>query len=177
MSMKCDLKICGFGLARAPLETHAVSEYVAATSKMVPCTWASVELFYLYLSYRNVVCGLYFLGTGTGTLLFAGKDLVHQLHLIMEVIKFWSQNLSNIPTLLVRHWIFHFVFAVEIGSPTEEDIGSLNESAKQYLRQLPCLDPQSFLVKFLNVPHLAIDLMEKMLKFDPRRRITGSVSL
>ncbi|CAN6935558.1 unnamed protein product [Brassica oleracea] len=28
---KCDLKICGFGLARAPLETHAVSEYVAAT--------------------------------------------------------------------------------------------------------------------------------------------------
>ncbi|WZZ66685.1 hypothetical protein YC2023_078055 [Brassica napus] len=38
--------------------------------------------------------------------------------------------------------------------------------------ELPCLDPQSFLVKFPNVPHLAIDLMEKMLKFDPRRRIT-----
>ncbi|KAJ4884974.1 Mitogen-activated protein kinase 6 [Raphanus sativus] len=31
VSKKCDLKICCFALARAPLETHAVTEYVAAT--------------------------------------------------------------------------------------------------------------------------------------------------
>ncbi|KAG2324716.1 hypothetical protein Bca52824_007444 [Brassica carinata] len=143
VSMKCELKICGFALARAPLETHAVTEYVAATR-----WYHAPELLLNSSTYTSAIdmwsVGCIFVELMTGTLLFPGKDHVHQLRLIMELI----------------------------GSPTEEDIGSLNESAKQYLRQLPCLDRQSFLVKFPNVPHLAIDLMEKMLKFDPRQRIT-----
>ncbi|KAF3515626.1 hypothetical protein DY000_02061792 [Brassica cretica] len=91
MSMKCDLKICGFGLARAPLETHAVTE--------------------------NVVLGCIF--------------LERYWHTALP----WKRSCSSASS----------DYGVEIGSPTEEDIGSLNET---------------------------IDLMEKMLKFDPRRRIT-----
>ena len=68
--------------------------------------------------------------------------------------------------------VFHFVLQL-IGSPTEYDIGSLNDSAKQYLRQLPWFDRQSLYLKFPNVPYSAIDLVEKMLKFDPRQRISG----
>ncbi|KAF8051395.1 hypothetical protein N665_1735s0014 [Sinapis alba] len=142
VSMKCDLKICGFGLARAPLETHAMTEYVATRWYHAP------ELLLNSSTYTSATdmwsVGCIFLELMTGTLLFPGKDHVHQLRLIMELI----------------------------GSPKEEDIGSLNESSKQYLRQLPCFDRQSFYLKFPNVPHLAIDLMEKMLKFDPRQRIT-----
>lgn len=62
-----------------------------------------------------------------------------------------------------------------IGTPTEADLGSLNESAKRYIRQLPRHARQSFAEKFPNVHHLAIDLVEKMLAFDPRLRITGKV--
>ncbi|KAJ0092935.1 hypothetical protein Patl1_26817 [Pistacia atlantica] len=76
--------------------------------------------------------------------LFPGRDHVHQLRLLMELI----------------------------GTPSEADIEFLNENAKRYIRQLPPHNRQSFTEKFASVHPLAIDLVEKMLTFDPRRRIT-----
>ena len=52
-------------------------------------------------------------------------------------------------------------------------MGFLNENAKRYIRQLPLHRRQSFLEKFPTVHPAAIDLVEKMLTFDPRQRITG----
>ena len=49
----------------------------------------------------------------------------------------------------------------------------LNENAKRYIRQLQLHRRQSFLEKFPAVHPAAIDLVEKMLTFDPRQRITG----
>lgn len=60
-----------------------------------------------------------------------------------------------------------------IGTPSEEELGSYSENAKRYIQQLPKLPRQSFSEKFPNLPPLAIDLVEKMLTFDPRQRITG----
>ncbi|KFK35190.1 hypothetical protein AALP_AA5G252000 [Arabis alpina] len=76
--------------------------------------------------------------------LFPGKDQTHQLLLLMKLI----------------------------GTPSEDELGSLNEDAKRYIASLPLLPRQSFFEKFPNVPPLAIDLMEKMLIFDPIRRIS-----
>ncbi|CAN6804315.1 hypothetical protein Bca52824_082476 [Brassica carinata] len=94
--MKCDLKICGFGLARAPLETHAVTEYVAATR-----WYHAPELLLNSPTYTSAIdmwsVGCIFLELMTGTLLFPGKDHVHQLRLIMEL----RYRLSN----RRRHWI------------------------------------------------------------------------
>jgi mitogen-activated protein kinase 6 len=64
-----------------------------------------------------------------------------------------------------------------IGTPTEADLGFLNENAKRYIRQLPPYHRQSLLEKFPHVHPEAIDLVEKMLTFDPRKRITGKFSL
>ena len=72
----------------------------------------------------------------------------------------------------MEHTFLHFVLQF-LGSPTEDDIGSLNESGKQCLKMLPWFDRQSFFVKFPDVPFLAVLLLEKMLKFDPRKRISG----
>lgn len=64
-----------------------------------------------------------------------------------------------------------------IGTPSEADMEFLNESAKRYIRQLPPFRRQSFQEKFPHVHPAAIDLVEKMLAFDPRQRITGEISL
>lgn len=60
-----------------------------------------------------------------------------------------------------------------IGTPSEEELGFLNENAKRYIRQLPLYRRQSFYEKFPHVHPAAIDLIERMLTFDPRQRITG----
>ncbi|KAG2313553.1 hypothetical protein Bca52824_025110 [Brassica carinata] len=59
-----------------------------------------------------------------------------------------------------------------LGSPSEEELGLLSEKAKLYLRQPPYHGPQSFFVVFPNVPYSAIELIKKMLMFDPRQRIS-----
>lgn len=64
-----------------------------------------------------------------------------------------------------------------IGTPSEADLGFLNENAKRYIRQLPLYRRQSFQEKFPHVHPAAIDLVERMLTFDPRQRITGTFSL
>ena len=64
-----------------------------------------------------------------------------------------------------------------IGTPSEADLGFLNENAKRYIRQLPQYCRQSFAEKFPHVHPAAIDLVEKMLTFDPRQRITGKLNL
>ncbi|KAK8455012.1 hypothetical protein SEVIR_4G067800v4 [Setaria viridis] len=76
--------------------------------------------------------------------LFPGRDHVHQLRLLMELI----------------------------GTPNEADLDFVNENARRYIRQLPRHARQSFPEKFPHVQPLAIDLVEKMLTFDPRQRIT-----
>ncbi|CAI0396947.1 unnamed protein product [Linum tenue] len=57
-------------------------------------------------------------------------------------------------------------------TPTEAELGFLNENAKRYIRQLPLYRRQSFTEKFPTVHPSAIDLVKKMLTFDPRQRIT-----
>ncbi|KAG8076762.1 hypothetical protein GUJ93_ZPchr0006g43196 [Zizania palustris] len=76
--------------------------------------------------------------------LFPGRDHVHQLRLLMELI----------------------------GTPNEADLDFVNENARRYIQQLPRHARQSFTEKFPHVHPLAIDLVEKMLTFDPRLRIT-----
>lgn len=60
-----------------------------------------------------------------------------------------------------------------IGTPAEAELGFLNENAKRYIRQLPVYRRQSLTDKFPHVNASAIDLVEKMLTFDPRKRLTG----
>ncbi|KAK4856622.1 hypothetical protein QYF36_019383 [Acer negundo] len=76
--------------------------------------------------------------------LFPGRDHVNQLRLLLDLI----------------------------GTPSEAELGFLNENAKRYMRQIGNIPRQSFIAKFPTVHPLAIDLVEKMLTFDPRQRIT-----
>ena len=64
-----------------------------------------------------------------------------------------------------------------IGSPDDDSLGFLrSNNARRYVRQLPQYPKQQFSARFSNSDPGALDLLEKMLVFDPSRRITGKVS-
>ncbi|KAK8509645.1 hypothetical protein V6N12_001728 [Hibiscus sabdariffa] len=82
--------------------------------------------------------------------LFPGKDYVHQLKLITELI----------------------------GSPDDSSLGFLrSDNTRRYVRQLPQYPRQNFSARFPNMSPGAVDLLEKMLIFDPHRRITVDEAL
>lgn len=65
-----------------------------------------------------------------------------------------------------------------LGTPTESDLGFVrNEDAKRYIAQLPRHPRQSLASAFPHVHPSALDLIEKMLAFDPTKRISGKYSI
>ncbi|KAK4843448.1 hypothetical protein QYF36_008131 [Acer negundo] len=93
---------------------------------------------------------LYQLLRGLKEPLFPGKDYVHQLRLITELI----------------------------GSPDNASLAFLrSDNARRYFRQLPQCRKQQFATRFPNMSQGAIDLLEKMLVFDPNKRITADEAL
>ncbi|PWA60018.1 MAP kinase 4 [Artemisia annua] len=65
-----------------------------------------------------------------------------------------------------------------IGSPDDASLGFLrSDNAKRYVRQLLQYPRQQFYARFQNTSPGAVDLLEKMLIFDPNRRITDNEAL
>ena len=83
--------------------------------------------------------------------LFPGKDYVHQLNLIARVI----------------------------GSPTEEELHFVtSDKARRYIRSLPHSDRVDFRAVYPDAdPNAAVDLVDRMLAFDPSKRITVTEAL
>nr|CAD59691.1 Mitogen-activated protein kinase [Solanum lycopersicum] len=142
LNANCDLKICDFGLARVTSETDFMTEYVVTRWYRGPELLLNSSDYTAAIDVWSVGC--IFMELMDRKPLFPGRDHVHQLRLIMELI----------------------------GTPSEAEMEFLNENAKRYIRQLPLYRRQSFTEKFPHVNPAAIDLVEKMLTFDPRRRIT-----
>jgi mitogen-activated protein kinase 7 len=69
-----------------------------------------------------------------------------------------------------------FVFLLKLlGSPDDASLGFLrSDNARRYVRQLPQCRKQQLSAKFPSMSPGALDLLEKMLVFDPTKRITGT---
>lgn len=74
---------------------------------------------------------------------------------------------------------FFFFFKKKlVGSPDDSSLGFLrSDNARRYVRQLPQFPKQQFSMKFPNKSPIVVDLLEKMLVFDPSKRITGISTL
>ena len=82
--------------------------------------------------------------------LFPGKDYIHQMRLIIEVL----------------------------GSPSEQDMQFItSRKARDYIRALPRSPKARFDLMYPDANPLAIDLLGKMLEFHPERRITVEEAL
>jgi p38 MAP kinase len=85
-----------------------------------------------------------------GKPLFPGKDHVHQFSIITELL----------------------------GSPPDDVIDTIaSENTLKFVVSLPKREPVPLSERFENVEPEAVDLLEKMLVFDPKKRITAAEAL
>ncbi|XP_020218901.1 mitogen-activated protein kinase homolog MMK2 [Cajanus cajan] len=148
LNANCDLKIADFGLARTTSETDFMTEYVVTR-------WYRAPELLLNCSEYTAAIDIWSVGCILGEIitrqpLFPGRDYVHQLSLITELI----------------------------GSPDDTSLGFLrSDNARRYVRQLPQYPRKQFAARFPSMSPGAVDLLEKMLVFDPNRRITVDEAL
>lgn len=64
-----------------------------------------------------------------------------------------------------------------VGSPDDTSLGFLrSDNARRYVRSLPQYPKQHFRARFPTMSSGAMDLLERMLVFDPSKRITGNLA-
>ncbi|KAG8852691.1 MAPK protein hog1 [Tulasnella sp. 330] len=153
----CDLKICDFGLAR--LQDPQMTGYVSTRYYRAPeimLTWQKYDVAVDIWS-----TGCIFAEMLEGKPLFPGKDHVNQFSIITELL----------------------------GTPNEDVIKTIaSENTLRFVQSLPKRDPIPFSERFkgqdpvgtstfFKLSGRALDLLEKMLTFDPRNRITAEEAL
>lgn len=146
----CDLKICDFGLARVNPEQQAnLTAYVATRWYRAP------EIMLSWRAYTNAV-DMWSVGCILGEILlgrplFPGRDFFEQLKLVTDVL----------------------------GAPSESDLLSIkSERAKNYVMK-HFMNKQRIPMSelFPDANEQLRDLLDKMLVFDPQRRITVEEAL
>ncbi|XP_043711000.1 mitogen-activated protein kinase 3-like [Telopea speciosissima] len=148
LNANCDLKICDFGLARPTSENEFMTEYVVTRWYRAPELLLNSSDYTAAIDVWSVGC--IFMELMNRRPLFPGRDHVHQMRLLTELL----------------------------GTPNESELGFVrNEDARRFIRQLSPHPRQPFAQIFSHVHPDAIDLIEKMLTFDPTRRITVEEAL
>ncbi|KXN68123.1 Pkinase-domain-containing protein [Conidiobolus coronatus NRRL 28638] len=152
LNANCDLKVCDFGLARSTnlSEEHAsfMTEYVATRWYRAPEIMLTFKEYTKAIDVWSVGCILAEMLSGRP--LFPGRDYHHQLTLILDVL----------------------------GTPSIDDFTAIkSRRARDYIRGLPIKNKIPFTTLFPNATPLAIDMLEKLLAFNPRKRITCEEAL
>ncbi|CAN6481930.1 unnamed protein product [Victoria cruziana] len=149
----CKLKICDFGLARVAFNDTPTAifwtDYVATRWYRAPELCGS--FFSKYTPAIDIwSIGCIFAEVLTGKPLFPGKNVVHQLDLMTDLL----------------------------GTPSADAIARVrNEKARRYLGSMRRKKPVPFTQKFPNVDPLALRLLERMLAFEPKDRPTAEEAL
>ncbi|KAH1043515.1 hypothetical protein GLYMA_09G177300v4 [Glycine max] len=149
----CKLKICDFGLARVSFNEAPSAifwtDYVATRWYRAPELCGS--FFSKYTPAIDIwSIGCIFAEMLSGKPLFPGKNVVHQLDLITDLL----------------------------GTPPAETISRIrNEKARRYLASMQKKQPIPFSKKFPNADPLGLNLLERLLAFDPKDRPAAEEAL
>ncbi|KAL6576703.1 Mitogen-activated protein kinase 9 [Orobanche minor] len=133
----CKLKICDFGLARASFGGDAPSAVFWTDYVYTP----AIDIWSIGCIFAEMV---------TGKPLFPGKNVVHQLDLITDLL----------------------------GSPSAEAISRIrNEKARRYLSSMRKKPPAPLSQRFPNIDPLALRLLARLIAFDPKDRPSAEEAL
>ncbi|XP_073006541.1 mitogen-activated protein kinase 9-like isoform X1 [Typha latifolia] len=149
----CKLKICDFGLARVSFNDAPSAifwtDYVATRWYRAPELCGS--FFSKYTPAIDIwSIGCIFAEMLTGKPLFPGKNVVHQLDIMTDLL----------------------------GTPSPETISRIrNEKARRYLSNMRKKPPVPFSRRFPGADPLAVRLLQRMLAFDPKNRPTAEEAL
>ncbi|KAF3987989.1 hypothetical protein FT663_04216 [Candidozyma haemuli var. vulneris] len=145
----CDLKICDFGLAR--VQDPQMTGYVSTRYYRAPEIMLTWQKYDTEVDIWSVGCILAEMIEGKP--LFPGRDHVHQFSIITELL----------------------------GSPPPDVIETIcSENTLRFVQSLPRREPIPFSERFGQCTHVepeAIDLLSKMLIFDPKKRISAADAL
>jgi mitogen-activated protein kinase 1/3 len=150
LNSNCDLKICDFGLARGFKSggDNEWTEYVVTRWYRAPEVMCSCQDYSTGIDVWSVGCILAELHGRKP--LFPGENYVKQMNLIFSVL----------------------------GTPEPEDYDFItNEKALSYIKSLEKRPKQPFNQLYSQASSNAVDLMERMLQFNPKKRITVNEAL
>jgi serine/threonine protein kinase len=140
----CDLKVCDFGLARGVEENNMeLTEYVVTRWYRAPEIMLSCQEYTKAIDVWSVGC--IFAELLGRKPLFPGDDYIHQLQIISDVI----------------------------GTASDEDLNFVtSEKARRFMKSQDFKPKVPFSKLFPEANETAIDLLDKMLAFNPAKRIT-----
>ncbi|GMF45324.1 unnamed protein product [Phytophthora fragariaefolia] len=144
----CDLKLCDFGLARG------IQGMDSGLTEYVVTRWYRAPELLLSSKYDKQM-DVWAIGCILAEMLgrrplFPGHDYLHQLKIIMDVV----------------------------GSPSEDSLDFItNPKAKRFILRQPKKPKVPLSSVYPRATPQCLDLLEKMLVFDPRKRITISEAL
>ncbi|KAF9245636.1 kinase-like domain-containing protein [Melanogaster broomeanus] len=151
----CDLKICDFGLAR--IQDPQMTGYVSTRYYRAPeimLTWQKYDVAVDIWS-----TGCIFAEMLEGKPLFPGKDHVNQFSIITELL---GTPPDDVIETIASENTLRFVQSLPKRErvPFSQKLRTTDKDGKSLTHDLP-----------------ALDLLEKMLVFDPRKRIDAATSL
>jgi len=152
LNSDCELKICDFGLARG-IKTHEhqdydLTEYVVTRWYRAPEIMCSCQEYDFKIDVWAVGC--IFAELLQQEPMFPGEDYIHQMNLIFETL----------------------------GTPEPKDMVFVtNENALAYIKGIKKKPKKNFRKLFPKANPLAVDLVEKMLTFNPIERISVEEAL
>jgi serine/threonine protein kinase len=153
INSNCDLKICDFGLSRAmgselKQKSTVMTDYVATRWYRAPELLLGWHEYGPSVDIWSVGCILAELFKRKPFL--PGTETKNQIELIVDIF----------------------------GSPTDEELQAIpSEKGKKMIKSIPKKKGKSIDTLFPGATPLAIDLLKKLMAFDPKKRITAEEAL
>lgn len=155
LNSECVMKLADFGLARSVASTGSSAEGDVVLTDYVATRWYRAPEILLGSTKYTTGVDMWSVGCILGELLgrkpvFPGNSTMNQLDLIFEVT----------------------------GKPSEEDIHAINSPfAASMLQNVEDVRPCSLHDRYPSADDDAIDLLQKLLQFNPERRISAKKAL
>ncbi|KAI9027402.1 kinase-like domain-containing protein [Phycomyces nitens] len=154
VNSECELKICDFGLARGYVDSTKAASAGFMTEYVATRWYRAPEIMLSFQNYTKAIdiwsVGCIFAELLGGDTLFRGRDYVDQLNRILYVL----------------------------GTPDDDTLSRIgSERAQTYIQSLEKTNKIPFAQMYPNATPFALDLLERLLTFDPMKRIEAEEAL